>query len=638
MQASEPLDKEGSQFGLLRERRFLPFFCTQFLGALNDNVFKQALVALLTFQAASLTTLDAGVLVNLANGLFILPFFLFSATAGQLADKFEKTRIIRIIKLCEIAIMTLGAIGFATRNLWALLAALFMMGVHSTFFGPVKYSILPQHLRKEELVGGNAWIESGTFLAILIGSIGGGLLTASPAGSSAVVGVVTIVLAIAGYFACRLIPNAAAPSPELRIDWNPFSESWRTFQFIRRNRAVFLSILGISWFWFYGALFLAQMPNFSKAYIGGDASVFVVLLTVFSVGIGAGSLLCERMSGHKVEIGLVPFGAIGLTLFALDLFFASPSGLAPAGREAIVAREFLAVPGNWRILADLLLIGMFGGFYIVPLYALVQTRTEASHQSRVIAGNNIMNAAFMVVAAVFGAGLLQLGLSIPQLILVTALLNALVAIYIFTLVPEFLMRFLAWLLIHTVYRVDKSGLQHIPETGPALLICNHVSFADAVIIMGVVRRPVRFVMDHNIFKVPVLNFIFRTSRAIPIASAKEDPTQLERAFDEVARALEAGELVGIFPEGRITDTGALYPFRNGVTRIIERTPVPVVPMALRGLWGSYFSRMGGRAMSRPFRRGIWSRIGLVADAPWAPERVTAESLQEKVLALRGEAR
>lgn len=638
MQASDQSHQEGSQFALLKERRFAPFFSTQFLGALNDNVFKQALVALLTFQAASLTTLDPGVLVNLANGLFILPFFLFSATAGQLADKYEKTRIIRVIKLCEIGIMVLGAIGFATRNLWALLGALFLMGVHSTFFGPVKYSILPQHLRKEELVGGNAWIESGTFLAILIGSIAGGLLTASSAASSTLVGVVTIVLALAGYIVCRFIPPASAPSPSLRVDWNPITETWRNLRFIRQNRTVFLSILGISWFWFYGALFLAQMPSFSKSYVGGDPSVFVVLLTTFSIGIGGGSLLCERMSGHKIEIGLVPFGAIGLTLFALDLFFASPASPVPATQAAIGAREFLGAGGNWRILLDLLLIGMFGGFFIVPLYALVQTRSEPSHQSRVIAGNNIMNAAFMVVAAVFGAGLLQQGLSIPQLILVTAILNAIVATYIFTLVPEFLMRFLAWLLIHSVYRVRKSGLQHVPETGPALLICNHVSFADAVIIMGIVRRPVRFVMDHNIFKVPVLNFIFRTSRAIPIASAKEDPALLERAYDEVAQALTAGELVGIFPEGRITDTGEMYPFRGGVKRIVERTPVPVVPMALRGLWGSFFSRAGGRAMSRPFRRGLWSRIGLAADAPWPPERVTPESLQAKVLALRGDAR
>ena len=627
--------QEKSQFALVRERRFGPFFATQFCGALNDHVFKQALVALLTFHAAALTTLDAGVLVNLANGLFILPYFLFSATAGQLADKYEKTRLIRVVKLVEIAIMVLAAVGFITMNLTALLLALFLMGTHSTFFGPVKYAILPQHLRRDELVGGNALVESGTFLAILIGSIGGGLLFSSQDNGAVVIGVVTILIAIVGYLACRFIPAAPAPSPDLRINWNVFTETWRNLKFARTNRPVFLSILGISWFWFYGAMFLAQMPNFSKMYLGGDETVFVVLLTTFSIGIGMGSLLCERLSGHTVEIGLVPFGSIGLTAFALDLYFASPATTAAA---TIGAAQLLSTVASWRMLVDLFMIGLFGGLYIVPLYALVQTRSDAAHQSRIIAGNNIMNAAFMVVAAVLGAVLLHLGATIPTLFLITAILNALVAIYIYTLVPEFLMRFLAWLLVHAVYRIEKSGLEHIPASGPVVIVCNHVSFADAVIIMGVVRRPVRFVMDHNIFKVPLLSFIFRTSQAIPIASAKEDPVALERAYEEVAKALAAGEVIGIFPEGRITDSGELLPFRGGIKRIIDRSPVPVVPMALRGLWGSFFSRKGGAAMTRPFRRGVWSRIALRVAAPWAPERVAPDALQECVLALRGDDR
>ncbi len=631
---SEPsLPHEQSQFALLRQRRFGPFFATQFLGALNDNVFKQALVALLTFHAASLTTLDAGVLVNLANGLFILPFFLFSATAGQLADKYEKTRIIRVVKLVEIAIMVLAAVGLIARNLTALLAALFLMGMHSTFFGPVKYSILPQHLRRDQLVGANALVESGTFLAILIGSIGGGLLIASKENASVLIAVVTILIAVIGYAVCRYIPSAPPPSPELRINWNPFTETWRNLRFTRTNRPVFLSILGISWFWFYGAMFLAQMPSFSKVYLGGDETVFVALLTTFSIGIGLGSLLCERLSGHTVEIGLVPFGSIGLTAFALDLYFASPATTASV---TIGATQFLASAENWRLLIDLLLIGLFGGLYIVPLYALVQTRSDPAHQSRIIAGNNIMNAAFIVVAAAFGALLLHLGATIPTLFLVTAILNAVVAIYIYSLVPEFLMRFLAWLLVHAVYRVEKLGLENVPPAGPAVIVCNHVSFADAVIIMGIVRRPVRFVMDHNIFKVPILSFIFRTSQAIPIASAKEDPAALERAYNEVAKALAAGEVVGVFPEGRITESGELMPFRGGIKRIVERTPVPVVPMALRGLWGSFFSRKGGPAMTRPFRRGILSRITVIAAPPWAPERATPDALQECVLALRGD--
>jgi 1-acyl-sn-glycerol-3-phosphate acyltransferase len=330
---------------------------------------------------------------------------------------------------------------------------------------------------------------------------------------------------------------------------------------------------------------------------------------------------------------LVPFGSIGLTLFAVDLYFALPAHLQ---HGPVAVGEFLRDAGHWRILADLALIGVFGGFYIVPLYALIQIRTEPSHRSRVIAGNNILNAVFMVGAAVLAIALFQAGFTIPQLFLVTALLNAAVAIYIYTLVPEFLMRFLVWLLVHSVYRLEKSGLENIPEKGPAVLVCNHVSFVDALVIAAACRRPVRFVMDHNIFRVPVLNFVFRTGRAIPIASARDDPELLERAYEEIARALEQGDLVVIFPEGRITDTGELYPFRPGIKRIIERTPVPVVPIALRGLWGSFFSRDGGAAMTRPFKRGVFSRIQLVAGAPIAPREATPEGLQAQVLALRGD--
>jgi 1-acyl-sn-glycerol-3-phosphate acyltransferase len=339
------------------------------------------------------------------------------------------------------------------------------------------------------------------------------------------------------------------------------------------------------------------------------------------------------MSGHKVELGLVPFGSIGLSVFAFDLFLAAP---AVSAAQGLGVAEFLRQPGAGRILIDLLLVAMFGGFYIVPLYALIQSRSERSHQSRIIAGNNILNSLFIVAAGLTAAGFLHLGATAAQLFLITALLNVAVAAYIFTLVPEFLMRFLAWLLIHTVYRVEKSGLEHVPEEGPAVVVCNHVSFVDAVVIMGACRRPIRFVMDHTIFKVPVLSFIFRTAGAIPIASRKEDLAMMERAFAEVAKALRAGDLVGIFPEGRITDTGELSRFRPGIERILQETPVPVVPMALRGLWGSFFSRKGGPAMTRPFRRGVFSRIGLAVASPLPPEAATPEALQARVLELRGD--
>ena len=629
----------SSQFTLLEQRRFLPFFLTQFAGAFNDNFYKNALVVLMTFQAAQFTTLAPGVLVNLAAGLFILPFFLFSATSGQLADKYEKSRLIRFTKLLEIGIMVLAAVAFALKSLPLMLSTLFLMGTQSSIFGPVKYAILPQHLKEDEIVGGNALVESGTFVSILLGTIAGGLTIALPGGSGWVSGG-AIVIAMLGYVASRGIPEAPAADPGLKVDWNPITETWRNIGETRGNRTVFLSILGISWFWFYGAMFLSQFPGYAREVLGGDEHAVTLLLAVFSVGIGIGSLLCEKLSGRHVEIGLVPFGSIGLTLFGLDLWWASPATVAATAASAapLSIGALLSEPASWRVLFDLVMIGVFGGFFIVPLYALIQTRSEPARRSRIIAGNNILNAAFMVVAAGLGAGLLAAGASIPQLILVTALLNAGVAIYIYTLVPEFVMRFIVWLLVHTVYRLKVVGDENIPEEGPAVIVANHVSFADALIIMAGSRRPIRFVMDHHIFRWPILSFVFRNSRAIPIAPAKEDPAMMERAFDEVAAALEAGELVGLFPEGRITDNGELYPFRPGIRRIVERTPVPVVPVALRGLWGSTFSRKGGPALSRPLRRGIFNRVELVSAPPLPPAEATPERLQDIVAALRGEMR
>jgi len=625
--------RERSQFRLLLARRFAPFFGVQFLGALNDNVFKQGLLILLAYQTASFSTLQSDVLQNLAQALFVLPFFIFSATAGQLADKFEKSRLISVTVLIELMVMVLGAAGLFLHSLEVLLLALFLSGTQSALFGPVKYAILPQFLKKEELIGGNALVETGTSIAILFGLILGGWMIAQPGWGIAGVAITTIAISAAGLVLSRYIPFALPPAPQLRINWNPVTETWRNFSFLRTNRTVFLSVLGISWFWFFGAMFVTQFPNLSRNIFLADERVVTLLLIMFSVGIGAGSLLCERLSGHKIEIGLVPFGSIGLTLFALDLYWALSGHV---GHGPVGLGEFAGEAGHWRILVDLVLIGVFGGFYIVPLYALIQTRSEPSHRSRVIAGNNILNALFMVAAATLAIVLFKAGLTIPQLFLVTALLNAAVAIYIYTLVPEFLMRFLVWLLIHSVYRLDKTGLEHVPEEGGAVLVCNHVSFVDALIIAAACRRPVRFVMDHRYFRMPILNFVFRTGRAIPIASAREDPELLERAYDEIARALEHGDLIGIFPEGRLTDTGEMSPFRPGIKRIVERTQVPVVPMALRGLWGSFFSRMGGSALTRPFRRGAFSKIALVAGPVVPPYVATPEGLQQKVLALRGD--
>ncbi|WP_449100855.1 MFS transporter [Pseudomonas veronii] len=617
-----------SQFTLLRTRRFLPFFITQLLGAFNDNIFKQSLILAILYKLT--IDGDRAIWVNLCALLFILPFFLFSALAGQFGEKFNKDALIRAIKVGEIVIMAVGATGFLFNHLQLMLLALFAMGTHSALFGPVKYSIMPQALREDELVGGNGLVEMGTFLAILAGTIGAGIMMSS-AHYAPVVAVAIVGVALLGYLASRGIPRAAASSPQLRLDWNIFSQSWATLRLgLGQTPAVSRSIVGNSWFWFVGAIYLTQIPAYAKEWLYGDETVVTLILTVFSVGIALGSMLCEKLSGRKVEIGLVPFGSFGLTVFGLLLWW--HSGGMP---QNVQANDWLAVLGYgqaWWVLFDILGLGVFGGFYIVPLYALIQSRTAENERARVIAANNILNALFMVVSAIVSILLLSVAkLSIPELFLVVSLLNVAVNAYIFKIVPEFTMRFMIWLLSHSMYRVEHRNLELIPDEGAALLVCNHVSFVDALLIGGAVRRPIRFVMYYKIYRLPVLNFIFRTAGTIPIAGRNEDIQIYEKAFTRIAQYLKNGELVCIFPEGKLTSDGEMNEFRGGVTRILEETPVPVIPLALQGLWGSFFSRDPNKG----FFHRIWSRVTLVVGQPVTAQAATPSHLQGLVGALRG---
>ncbi|MEB5934382.1 MFS transporter [Pseudomonas mosselii] len=620
-----------SQFTLLGKRRFLPFFITQSLGAFNDNLFKQSLILAILYKLS--LEGDRSIWVNLCALLFILPFFLFSALAGQFGEKFAKDRLIRAIKLAEIVIMAIGATGFVTHHLELMLVALFAMGTHSALFGPVKYSILPQALREEELVGGNGLVEMGTFLAILAGTIGAGMLmSSSQYAALAAAGVVGT--AVLGYLASRWIPRAAAAAPQMKLDWNIFKQSWLTLRLgLGQTPAVSRSIVGNSWFWFVGAIYLTQIPAYAKDWLHGDETVVTLVLTLFSVGIAVGSLLCERLSGRKVEIGLVPFGSFGLTLFGLLWWW--HSGDVPVG---VVPHDWLALLGMgqaWWIMLSIVGLGIFGGFYIVPLYALIQARTPEDQRARVIAANNILNALFMVVSAIITIVLLSLAkLSIPQLFLVVSLLNIAVNAYIFRIVPEFTMRFLIWLLSHSMYRVEHRELQRIPDEGAALLVCNHVSFVDALLIGGAIRRPIRFVMYYKIYNLPVLNFVFRTAGAIPIAGRGEDEATYERAFARIAQYLADGELVCIFPEGKLSSDGEIDVFKGGVNRILQETPVPVIPLALQGLWGSFFSRDPNKG----FFKRLWSRVTLVAGAAIPVEAAQPEALREQVSLLRGDVR
>ncbi|GAB6849095.1 MFS transporter [Paraburkholderia kururiensis] len=622
-----------SQFRLLRERRFAPFFWTQFLGAMNDNVFKIGFTSLVTYQTARFSGVDPKTAPFLISAIFILPFVLLSATSGQIADKYDKAMLTRFVKTFEIAVMLVGGAGFWLHSAALLYTCTFLMGVHSTVFGPVKYAYLPQHLTNAELVGGNGMVEMGTFVAILVGTIAGGAAAGLPGNGAAVLACLCVSVALIGRFASAFVPPSTPSQPELRINWNPVGETWRNLTLARGNRTVFLSLLGISWLWFVGATFLASFFNFAKDVLSANPDVVTVLLATFSVGIGTGSLLCERLSKRRIEIGLVPLGSIGISVFAIDLYFASHA--LPGAGHLLAVGEFLRLPAHWRILVDLYLLAMFGGFYSVPLYALIQSRSVPSHRARIIAANNILNSLFMIVSALMAMALTSAGVGIPGLYLVTALLNVAVAAYIYLLVPEFLLRFVAWLLVHTVYRIRLVHTERIPAEGPAVLVCNHVSYVDAIVIMAESPRPIRFVMDHRIFRAPLAGWLFRHAKAIPIAPAHEDAHLLAAAYEQCAKVLAEGELVCIFPEGKLTRTGEINAFRHGVMEIIERMPVPVIPMALRGLWGSVFSRDESAHLPRPLRRGAVSRLTLAVGEPLDPASVTPEGLEEIVTALRG---
>jgi 1-acyl-sn-glycerol-3-phosphate acyltransferase len=622
--------RHSSQFALLSQRRFAPFFWTQFCGAANDNLFKFAFTVLVTYQLSVswLPPAKAGLVIG---ALFVLPYLLFSATSGQLADKFEKTTLIRLVKNLEIGIMALAAWGFYAAHVPLLLACIFLLGLHSTLFGPVKFAYLPRHLTERELTGGNGMVEMGTFVAILLGNVVGGLLIATPVVGPHHVALACFALAIVGRAAAQWVPHSPATDPALAINWNPVTETWRNLKLAHGHLVVFRTLLGISWLWFFGSVFLSNFPAFAKDVLHGNEQVASLLLVVFSVGIGIGSLLCETLSRRHVEIGLVPLGAFGMTVFAIDLYFASRA-LPPAAPMGAAA--FLDIVAHWRVTVDLLLMSLSAGLFSVPMYALMQLRTPATHRARVIAANNILNALFMIAAALIAGALLDAGLTVPQLFLAVGLANAVVAAYIFLLVPEYLLRFIAWVASRLVYRFKVTGDEHIPTEGAAILVANHVSFVDAVLLMAASPRPIRFIMDHKIFRIPVLGAMFRLAKAIPVAPQKVDAATYERAFAEAKRVLDDGDLLCIFPEGGITQDGTLQPFKGGVMKILESNPVPVIPIALTNLWGSFFSRIeGGRAMRKPLRRGLFNRVGLVGGAPVPADQVTPELLHARVGAL-----
>lgn len=617
-------------WGVLFDRRFLPAFFTQFFGAFNDNFFKNALVILVTYQSASIFGLGPEIIVALSGAIFIVPFFLFSATAGQIADKLSKTKLMVSVKLCEVAIMGVAAYGFLSHQFAALLLALFLMGCHSAFFGPVKYSYLPQAFPKAgDLLAANALFQTGTFLAILLGTIGGGLIVAIKPLGELYVSLGAIGVAIIGLLFSLRVHPVPSPCPDLTIDWNPLAPTSKVIRDTMNDQNLFLSILGISWFWFFGAAMLSLFPIFCKSVLGADERVTTLFLALFSVGIGLGSMLAKKISGARIELGLVPFGSFGLSFFTLMLWASSPIRLPVPGADFLSLGSFVFQSWSWPICLALFGLSLSGGLFIVPLMTFIQEHGDPQKLSRIIASNNVLNAAAMVLAALLLMGFFAARISVPTIFFFLALMNLAVACFIYLRMPEFLLRFLALLLAHCIYRIHIRHGDRIPERGACILASNHVTYVDFLIIAACCRRPVRFVMDHTFQRLPLLGWLFRHGKVIVIAQAKENPLVLEQAFKAVAEELRAGHVVCIFPEGRLSRDGKLSPFRRGIQRALETTPVPVVPLALEGLWGSVFCKGKGLRDFFPgfrWRPSIEFRVGNVMQA----HEVTPEKLQDQV--------
>lgn len=621
----------SSQSSLLTQKRFLPYFITQFLGAFNDNIFKNVLLLFVAFASVDTLPISSNLFINLAAGLFILPFFLFSALAGVLADKYEKSWFIRKVKLLEVVIMSLGAIGFIYESYGILLLLLFLMGTQSAFFGPVKYALLPQQLETKELVSGNALVETGTFLAILIGTLGAGII-ASEESAKLVAAICIVTFAVLGYLSSCFIPEAPSNAPDIKVKWQPVKLTQATLTIAKKDRPTFQALMSISWFWFLGATYLTQFPNFTKLHLNGTESSVAFLLALFSVGIAIGSLACDKLSNHRIEIGIVPMGSLGISIFGLLMATSIPESLP----EFSSFQQFVTHSELWPLFAYLLLLGISGGIFIVPLYSLMQLRAKPDERAQVIAGLNIYNSLFMVGSAVMGIVCLSvLELSIPQLFILLALLNTFVMLYLFYQVPIYAFRFFTWVVTHTMYRVKHKNLHNLPENGGALIVCNHVSYMDALLLSAVCPRLIRFVMEEDYAKLPPLRRFLKRAGVIPISSTNR--RSIRNAFNEVEQALHEGHIVCIFPEGKLTSDGEVAEFMRGMELIIRRSPVPVIPMALKGLWGSYFSRYKGRACKGLPTR-FWTKLEIEAGEPISPTDASCETLRQAVADLRGSQR
>lgn len=614
---------------IFKDRRFWPLFWTQFLGAMNDNFFKNALVMLITYKSISLMGLSSASVVAMAGGVFIFPFFLFSATAGQIADRYEKATVIRYTKISEFLIMFVAALGFYFDSYQMLMFVLFCMGAQSAFFGPLKYGILPNLLKTEELVTGNAFVGGGTFLAILIGTIFGGLATTIE-GASVVIGIGILLVSFIGILTSKKVINVNNADESIKVDYTFIKPTIDIIKLTAKNKKVFYSVLGISWFWFLGAAILSVLPGLVKDYFYGDQSVGTLFLATFTIGMGLGSFFCNKLSFKRVEVGMVPLAALFMGIFLFDMYLVGDSWQG-ASKELLSITGYLAEENSIRALIDLLLVSAFGGMFIIPQFAYIQHETPENEVSRIIAGNNIWNTIFMVVAAVLIMVMDSMGMTIPKILGIFAFVNIIFSFIIYYFVySEEALRFLGWIIAKVLYKVEVKGRENMPQDGPYVIASNHVSFVDWILVMSVCPRPVRFVIDHTYYNAPMGPFWFDQARLIPIATRRESPEVLATAYEEMSKALEENHILGIFPEGYLTRNGKMRAFQPGLTKIIRRNPVPVIPLAIDGLWGSFFSHSGKgplKGLPSIFKR---RKVKLTIGEPMLPDQLDMKILETKI--------
>jgi len=629
MTAGASIETKSKQFPLLFQRRLGPLWICQLTNALNNQFLRAATLWVLSGGAYAVLGMPSVRTETVA--LFVTPAILTAAIAGQIADRIDRGRAVVLAQTMGM-LASMGTIyGLLAGKGFLVLAGVALAGVQTTLFAPAQGALLRQHLADTELTPGNGLMTAGRQAAVLAAMV---LLMETFEGRAAVTYVLLPALAassVIGWLAAFGIPASPAPRPDLAIAWNPLGALRETLVSALSDRNVFLAILGISWFWFTSLVLLVNLPAYATEVIGAIGQAQIVLVMVPAAALAAGALLCQPASGRRVEVGLVPLGALGMAIAGIDFYVNSPDA-APATAGTLA--ELLRSATYLRCLVDLGLFGLAAGLYVVPLYALIQQMAPRERLGRILGGMMLYSLIFVTLALGGAQWLRSEGLSVHAVVLMSVLLQLAVSIYIFLLLPEFLLRLLMWFLVHTFYRVDATGLERVPPEGPVILVCNHVSYLDALVIGAKIRRPVRFVMHRYIFQIPVLRTIFRLAKAIPIVSARKDPEGLQHALDQVSRELSAGRVVAIFPEGKLTLDGEIGTFRSGVLRMVERNPVPVIPMGLQGLWGSFFSCDGGEPMTHRPRLG-WNRIGLRIGDPVPPQEVSVELLRERVVELRG---